>query len=155
VSTAAGHAAHPRGAPGFFPPRSGDPLEQALGAVAQRIRESVFRRMGTLGLSPPTAGALAHLAQGPVAMRALAERLQCDASYVTGIADRLEEHGYAERRPEPGDRRVKLLALTDAGLAAWRELQTGLLAEFPGAATLSAAERETLVDLLGRLLADR
>src|SRR6266700_6430068 len=52
-----------------------------------------------------------------VPMRDLAGRLQCDPSNVTFLADRLEERGLLERRPDPSDRRVKLLALTPAGLA--------------------------------------
>ena len=50
-------------------------------------------------------------------MRDLAARLQCDPSNVTFLADRLEERGLVERRPDPSGRRVKLLALTPAGLA--------------------------------------
>ena len=52
-----------------------------------------------------------------VPMRDLADRLQCDPSNVTFLADRLEERGLIERRPDLSDRRVKLLALTTAGLA--------------------------------------
>ena len=39
-----------------------------------------------------------------------------DASYVTTIADQLEERGLIERQPHPTDRRVKSLALTPEGL---------------------------------------
>src|SRR5438445_10398602 len=52
-----------------------------------------------------------------VPMRDLAARLQCDPSNVTFLADRLEERGLVERRPDPSGRRVKRLALTPAGLA--------------------------------------
>ena len=48
-------------------------------------------------------------------MSGLAELLFCDASNVTGIADRLEARGLIERRSAGGDRRVKVLALTSAG----------------------------------------
>ena len=44
-----------------------------------------------------------------------APALHCDNSSVTGIADRLEKAGLAERRPHPTDRRVKTLALTERG----------------------------------------
>ena len=51
--------------------------------------------------------ALGHLdADEPLPMSALAGALQCDNSNVTGIVDRLEAAGLAERRPAERDRRV-------------------------------------------------
>jgi DNA-binding MarR family transcriptional regulator len=49
-------------------------------------------------------------------MRSLADEWACDASNATWIVDRLESRGLAERREKPGDRRVKLVVLTPAGL---------------------------------------
>ena len=66
------------------------------------------------GLKPPQYFALNALDE-PVPMRHIAELLRCDRSAVTWITDRLEERGYVERRSAEGDRRVKLLALTDEG----------------------------------------
>ena len=51
----------------------------------------------------------------PRPMRQLALAMNCDASYVTAMVDDLERAGYAERRPAPGDRRVKTIALTPTG----------------------------------------
>jgi DNA-binding MarR family transcriptional regulator len=48
-------------------------------------------------------------------MGALAEAWECDASNATWIVDRLEKRGLAERRAQPGDRRVKLVVLTPLG----------------------------------------
>ena len=48
-------------------------------------------------------------------MRALAERLSYDPSNLTGVADKLEQRGAVERRPDPGDRRVKALVITVEG----------------------------------------
>ncbi len=48
-------------------------------------------------------------------MRKLAQKLKCEPSNVTGIVDRLEAWGLVERRPDPGDRRVKVAAATDEG----------------------------------------
>ena len=56
-----------------------------------------------------------HALDEPMSMSALAERLGIDASYVTTIADQLEERGLIERRPHPTDRRIKSLALTPEG----------------------------------------
>ena len=83
-------------------------------------------------------------------MSALAECLGCDASNVTGMVDRLERRGMLERRDDPGDRRVKLIALTDEG-ATVRERVLERLYNPPGAiARLSRADQRALRDLLRR-----
>jgi DNA-binding MarR family transcriptional regulator len=48
----------------------------------------------------------------------LAERLAVAKPTLTAIADGLVAAGYARRDPEPGDRRVVRLCLTEAGVAA-------------------------------------
>ena len=48
-------------------------------------------------------------------MRALADGWRCDASWVTGIVDGLEERGYVQRQAHPTDRRVKVVGLTALG----------------------------------------
>jgi DNA-binding MarR family transcriptional regulator len=48
-------------------------------------------------------------------MSALAAERACDPSNITGLVDRLERLGLVERRPNPADRRSRLLALTSAG----------------------------------------
>lgn len=83
-------------------------------------------------------------------MSALAERLFCDASNVTGMVDRLETRGLLERREDPRDRRVKRIALTDEG-AAVRERVLERLYEPPAAiARLSRADQRALRDLMRR-----
>jgi DNA-binding MarR family transcriptional regulator len=88
----------------------------------------------------------------PLAMSELADALYCHASNVTGIVDRLESRGLVERRPGPGDRRVKTLALTDAGTAV-RARVVELMDEPPAEiAGLSAGDQRALRDVLGRAL---
>jgi len=88
-----------------------------------------------------------------VPMRRLAEQLDCDASNVTGIIDRLEARGLVERRSCAHDRRVKELALTRAG-AALRVRIVERLGEPPEPiARLSAAEQQTLCVILRKALA--
>src|SRR3712207_2362482 len=77
-----------------------------------------WQALAALGLTPMQGQALMALApDSPMPMSALAERLQCDNSNVTGIADRLEALGLLERLPAPHDRRVKTLGLTARGHA--------------------------------------
>jgi DNA-binding MarR family transcriptional regulator len=69
------------------------------------------------GLSPQQAATITHLEPGEgMPMNALAELLMCDASNVTGIIDKLEARGLAKRE-QGEDRRVKVLTLTEAGIA--------------------------------------
>src|SRR5258708_36251633 len=67
-------------------------------------------------VSPPQLKALLSLAPGsPHPMRSIAELLRCDASWVAGIVDGLEERGYVARQPHPTDRRVKVVTITALG----------------------------------------
>ena len=71
-----------------------------------------------LDLTPPQAFLLRELdPERPAQMGELAETLTCDASNVTGLVDKLEARGLIERRADPRDRRVKMVALTDSGTA--------------------------------------
>jgi|GraSoiStandDraft_39_1057311.scaffolds.fasta_scaffold147885_3 DNA-binding MarR family transcriptional regulator len=86
-----------------------------------------------------------------VPMRDLADRLQCDPSNVTFLADRLEERGLIERRPDLSDRRVKLLALTTAGLAVRTRIVQAAATRSP-LARLSPADQQRLSRLLDKCL---
>jgi DNA-binding MarR family transcriptional regulator len=89
-------------------------LAELLRAFAERSKQRVHAAVVEHGLTPPLFGALNSLQQ-PRAMGEVADTLACDASYVTGLADRLEAMGLAERRADPDDRRVKQLVLTEQG----------------------------------------
>ncbi|CAN5614370.1 hypothetical protein BH23CHL8_BH23CHL8_26960 [soil metagenome] len=60
---------------------------------------------------------LLHLVavQPGVAMSALAARLGVGLSAVSGLVDRLVEHGYIDRNEDPSDRRQQLVTPTPAG----------------------------------------
>ncbi len=96
-----------------------------LHQMGRRMRSIMARRFAELDVSPPMVGAL-HALEEPLPMHLLAERLSCDASYITGLADRLEERGLVERRSDPDDRRVRQLALTDRGRTMRERVATGL-----------------------------
>lgn len=86
-------------------------------------------------------------------MGTVAEVLSCDASTLTGIADRLEERKLIQRQTDPTDRRVKLLVLTDAGRTLVESIDGPFTAEIAGFADLSEPERADLTTLLLRLFA--
>jgi len=75
-------------------------------------RDPVFAKHG---LTPNDAKALFSLDTTGQTMGSLAGLWMCDASNATWIVDRLEKHALAERRPSPGDRRVKMVVLTRTG----------------------------------------
>ncbi len=77
-------------------------------------------------------------------MRALAERLACDASNVTWMVDRLEERGLVERRNHPGDRRVKAVVLTTEGAQTRARLLERLLEPPTDLVVLTRTQLEAL-----------
>ena len=103
------------------------------------------------GLKPPQFFALQALDE-PVPMSSVANVLRCDRSAVTWITDRLEERGYVERRADPGDRRVKLLALTEEGRRVREEIRARLAMPPEALARLTKNEQRALRDLLRKAL---
>ncbi len=85
-------------------------------------------------------------------MSALAETLFCDASNVTGIVDRLEARELIERRDDPRDRRVKLIALTADGAALHHQIRDRMHAPPAQIAALSVEDQRALRDILSRAL---
>lgn len=83
---------------------------------------------------------------------ALAAAIGADKTRIIATLDDLQEDGYIERRPDPDDRRVRLLAITDAGRrvksAVQDEIQRG---EERWLGELSAEERQTFLRVLERL----
>jgi DNA-binding MarR family transcriptional regulator len=57
-------------------------------------------------------------AQPGIVMSALASRLGVGLSTVSGLVDRLVEHGYLDRREDPSDRRQQRLTVTPDGASA-------------------------------------
>jgi MarR family transcriptional regulator, organic hydroperoxide resistance regulator len=86
----------------------------------------------------------------PVRMVSLARSLHCHDSNVTGLVDRLEQRGLIERRGDPGDRRIKLIALTNEGEALRGSLLKRLSDPLPFIASLSAKDKTALRDILRR-----
>lgn len=89
--------------------------------LLNRARHAVFKAadivlLERLDITGAQLGALFVLGETPDCTPGdLAERLDLNASAVTGLADRLEKAGFITRRPHEDDRRVTLLSLTDAG----------------------------------------
>jgi DNA-binding MarR family transcriptional regulator len=87
-------------------------------------------------------------------MRELAEWLSCEPSNVTGIVDGLERRGLVTRQPDPADRRIKHVVLTEDGERRRAELRSRSHAQAGAIFELSDADRSKLRDLLTGVLAD-
>jgi MarR family transcriptional regulator, organic hydroperoxide resistance regulator len=134
-----------------------DPAVEASKAIFELMmseRPPRFPRVANeFGLAPGGLKAMQMLEPGmELPMGALASSLFCDASNVTGIVDRLEQRGLIERRTDPGDRRVKRIALTDEGERT-REAMLERLYEPPEPIRrLSREDQLELRDLLRRAI---
>lgn len=105
-----------------------------------------------LRLSPGLVKTLFRLEPGEgVPMRDVAGYWRCDASYVTSLADALEERGLVERRAHPTDRRVKMIVLTKEGIAARERALQVLYEPPPSLGALTAAEQRQLRALLHKV----
>jgi DNA-binding MarR family transcriptional regulator len=120
--------------------------------LAEQLRQNWTAHATAAGLSTAQVNALLTLEPGEaVSMRSLAARLDYDASNLSVLVDRLERHGAVERRADPGDRRVKALALTADGerqrAAFWHDLTEDQVPLVP----LSDDDLRTLATLLSLL----
>lgn len=84
----------------------------------------------------------------PQPMRELARAMNCDPSYITSMVDDLERGGYARRELATTDRRVKIVALTEAGVAALGRARAELLAPPPQLGALTRPDQRALARLL-------
>ena len=132
-------------------------LDAKLGllSIADQLRQNWGAHAAAVGLSPAQVTALLTLVPGEaIPMRSLAAQLDYDASNLSVLVDRLERRGAVQRRPDPGDRRVKVLVLTPEG-ERLRAGFWGALTEDPGPlAPLGDAELRSLAQILGVIGAD-
>lgn len=104
------------------------------------ISEAIARRAG---LSPSDLEVLGTIAQlGPLTAGQLSELTGLSAAAVTGLIDRLERAGVAERRQDPEDRR-RVLVSASAGSARVSRLYGSL-----GRDTLAALSERTPRELV-------
>lgn len=96
--------------------------ENDLGVLASRLlfafQAELFQRLHDQGfddIAPRHGGVLAHLRREGVRATDLARRSGQLKQVVGVIVDELETLGYVERRPDPADRRAKLVVPTRRG----------------------------------------
>lgn len=105
------------------------------------------------GLTLPQAHLLRLLTEDrSVKMNGLAEALDCDASNITGLVDKLEIRGFIRRQPDPDDRRVKMIALTRAGVKFRASVLNRLSQPSPSVTGLSLPDKQTLRRILRQMV---
>nr|WP_296075067.1 MarR family transcriptional regulator [uncultured Actinoplanes sp.] len=133
--------------------RDEETLSEAFWAVARRLRHHTKVALEPWDLSPSLARAMSVLSRhGDLRLSVLADHLRIAPRTATEVVDDLQRRGLAERRPDPGDRRAVLVALTAEGAATSRAIQAARQAEAERFfAALSERDRTDLVRLLGKL----
>ena len=135
-------------------PDDGDPGRQAWLLLFKIFRTQRREMMGLhaeFQLNPAQLHLLMHLdAQRGRPMSELAETLAYDASYVTGLVDKIEDRGLVQRLPSPEDRRVKLIALTAAGAEIRQRVVDRVSQPPPFIDRLSLADKTALRDIFQR-----
>jgi DNA-binding MarR family transcriptional regulator len=91
-----------------------DALASQMLVLIQIVVKHIGSRLEQVGLTTTDYFTLQAL-DDPVPMSELANRMNYDPSYVTALADKLEELGLVERQLHTTDRRVRNLALTERG----------------------------------------
>src|ERR1700730_16892271 len=105
-------------------------------AVVRRFNRSYTQRIGVLddsflGLGMPLGpsrllfeiGVAPAATQGPLTSQTLRERLGLDSGDLSRMLRRLEEEGLINLIPDPGDRRLRQVSLTEAGRERGKELE--------------------------------
>jgi DNA-binding MarR family transcriptional regulator len=110
-------------------------LNPDLGVLTARLQWALqgelYSRLAEAGhddLHPRHSAVLAYLDEDGVRATELARLSGRDKQVVGRLVDELEEAGYVERRPDPGDRRAKLIVPTERGLEQLR-LRDEIVAE--------------------------
>jgi DNA-binding MarR family transcriptional regulator len=121
---------------------------QAMRTLVLELNDRRAVVSAEIGLSFVRIKALGKLARAPMTMRDLAAALGIDAPYTTVVVDDLEERGLAERRPDPEDRRRKIVAILPAGARLSRRAQQLLHVPPPALAALAADDLAALDRIL-------
>lgn len=87
-----------------------------LRRTSGELKAEFRRKIEEFGITWPQYHALYHIGGGGIPAKDLARELQCNASNMTGIIDRMAENGWVYREHSEEDRRVWLVKLTPEGV---------------------------------------
>jgi len=107
------------------------------------------------GLTPQQGQLLCVLMGTPYVMGELGAVLGLAKSSLTGLVDRTERNGLVRREPHPEDSRAVRVALTEQGHRLAEEFYAATCRRVDKLPmSFTAAERETMAGLLGRIVSD-
>ena len=136
-------------------PDSDGMLAEQLLRLTRRLQRIQSRQLEPIGITPAQFRLLRTTAHydGPPRMADLAERLDVVPRAVTTLVDGLEASGRVRRAPDPANRRVIRIEITDEGRAVLRSLRDARKAAAEEIlAPLTAEQREVLGGLLTALV---
>ena len=118
--------------------------------VSRLLRKTFDRHARAIGLTRAQWRVLAHLSRNEgIKQAGLAEILEIKPITLARLLDRLDAHGWVERRLDPKDKRARRLFLTNKGRSIIRELRVVALSVREEALSgLSDSEQDLLIDQL-------
>jgi DNA-binding MarR family transcriptional regulator len=135
--------------------------DSQIGVVAGLVRSSflvnaVYAEAGREhGVTPQQGQLLCVLMAQPYGMSELGAMLGLAKSSLTGLVDRTERNGLVQREPDPQDTRAVRVALTAQGGKVAAEFYAETCRRIDRLPVgFSAAERDALAGLLGRIVLD-
>ena len=139
----------------------GDPLATEVYATLVRTGSALMGEIertvaASLGINLQISNTLAVIegAGQPLTPSEISGRTLISSATMTSTIDRLERQGLVRRLPNPEDRRSVLVEVTEAGRALCDRFLPGINAlQMAVMSDLEPAERQQLLDLLGKVLA--
>jgi DNA-binding MarR family transcriptional regulator len=129
--------------------------------VSRLLRRRIDQRAQAIGLTSAQWRVLADVSRAemhgeePLHQATLAEMMDMEPITLSRQVDRMEAAGLIERRPDPVDRRVKRLRLTEAARPLVDKFRTVALACYGDVLNgISEGEVEQVVDVLTRIRAN-
>lgn len=99
-------------------------------------------------IAPMQGHVLHFLAERPCTMRELAKAAMLEPSNLTGIIDKLEARDLVTRREASGDRRSKIVTITDEGMALRKRLYQRFSEPAPWMLALTQQNQQRLLDIV-------
>lgn len=124
----------------------------ALQDAYHSVKKNLHNKLADCGVTWPQYHALYHIHEQGIPANELAKELNCNASNMTGLIDRMIENNWVFREHSVEDRRVWFVKLTDEGL----KLKNQLVPQYRVSIceqmnVLNEEEQEMLRDLLKKL----
>ncbi|ERJ12147.1 MarR family winged helix-turn-helix transcriptional regulator [Haloplasma contractile] len=125
---------------------------RTLRITTKNLRKELRKKIEDHGITWQQFHAVYHIGEDGIKSNELAKQLQCNASNMTGLVDRMTENGWVYRERSNTDRRVWMVKLTEDG----RDLKDKLFPQHKENINimmkrLTEEELVTLQKLLGKL----